>query len=94
MTRRRDMIKKWIMSLGVNRHECCTDETEENDMVAPITHILPLTTIRRARMLPNRGAVTVRIGQKLSSTDVVAETLLPGQHALFQRSPGFKRAAQ
>ena len=42
-------------------------------MLAPITHILPLTTIFRKRLLPGNGQVKVRIGDKLETTDVVAE---------------------
>lgn len=52
-------------------------------MVAPITHFLALTAIRRARMLPSRGQVKVRVGQKVSATDVVAECFLPGKHLVF-----------
>lgn len=52
-------------------------------MTAPVTHILALTSIQRRRVLPARGRVTVRTGQKVTAADVVAETLLPGQHLLF-----------
>lgn len=52
-------------------------------MVAPVTHILPLTTIRRARMLPLRGRVMTRVGQKVNASDVVAEALMPGKHQLY-----------
>lgn len=52
-------------------------------MVAPLTHFLALTAIRRARTLPTRGQVKVRVGQKVSATDVVAECFLPGKHLVF-----------
>lgn len=52
-------------------------------MTAPVTHILPLTNVQRKRVLPSRGRVTVRVGQKVNAADVVAEALLPGQHLLF-----------
>jgi hypothetical protein len=51
-------------------------------MIAPVTHILPLTLIRRARMLPGKGRVLVRVGQKVSATDVIAETTISGEHVL------------
>lgn len=52
-------------------------------MQAIVTHVLPLTTIRRPRLLPAPGKVLVREGQKVNSGDVVAEYRALGQHILI-----------
>lgn len=51
-------------------------------MLAPVTHILPLTTVQRERTLPVRGIVNVRLGQRVSATDVVAEARWSREHVL------------
>lgn len=52
-------------------------------MRASICHILPLTLIRRARMLPDAGQVLVRVGQKVGAADVVAEANIHNPHILM-----------
>ena len=42
-------------------------------MLAPVSHVLPLTLIRRERFMPIAGKLLVRKGQKLSATDVIGE---------------------
>ncbi|HMD87712.1 MAG TPA: hypothetical protein VKF38_00990 [Anaerolineaceae bacterium] len=49
-------------------------------MIAPVTHILPLTNIRRARRLPVPGRVLVKVGQKVNTTDIIADAPSNGQH--------------
>ena len=52
-------------------------------MHAPVTHILALTRLRRARMLEQRGSVLVRVGQELNALDVVAEAPPRRKHLLL-----------
>lgn len=42
-------------------------------MLAKVNHILPLTLIRRERILPMPGRLLVRKGQKVSATDPIGE---------------------
>lgn len=51
-------------------------------MLAPVTHILPLAKIRRARMLPASGRVLVRTGQKVNAIDPIAQARQGGQHVV------------
>ncbi len=62
-------------------------------MIAPVTHILPLTRIRRSRMLPGKGLVLAMSGQRVNATEVIAEMDIPGPHILLdiRRALGMKR---
>jgi len=57
-------------------------------MAANVAHIHPFTMIRRERILPIPGRVTVRKGQQVSATDVVAEAFLSPQYVLLEISKG------
>jgi hypothetical protein len=52
-------------------------------MLAQVRHILPITKIRRQRLLPGVGRVLVRKGQKVSAVDAIAEAVLEPQHILL-----------
>lgn len=51
-------------------------------MIAPVTHILALTTIVRTRLLPTPGRIIARVGQKVTSTDVVGEAIIGRKHLI------------
>jgi hypothetical protein len=57
-------------------------------MLSPVTHILPITNIRRTRLLPVAGKVVVRKGQKVNPQDVVAEANLAPEHILLEVARG------
>lgn len=52
-------------------------------MLAPVNHILPLTTIERERLLPVAGNVIVKLNQNVSSTDLIAEATWSREHLLI-----------
>jgi len=52
-------------------------------MLAPVTHILALTHIRRRRLLPFPGKVMVRLGQAVNPMDVIAQAPSPGSHIII-----------
>ena len=52
-------------------------------MRVPVTHILPLTNIIRERVMPVPGKVLVNPNQRISSTDIIAETNYAHEHVLL-----------
>jgi hypothetical protein len=57
-------------------------------MLASIKHVIPVTTIRRSRMLPIPGRVLVRKGQRVTTNDVVADAKISPEHILLDIGRG------
>ncbi|MFL7892416.1 MAG: hypothetical protein AB8I56_10145 [Anaerolineales bacterium] len=57
-------------------------------MLAPVVHVLPMTRIRRHRVLPVTGRVLVRKSQMVSAVDVICETNQNPQHVILDIARG------
>ena len=63
-------------------------------MLAPVTHILPLATVQRQRVLPAPGRVLVRKGQEVAAADTVADANLTPQHLVLDVARGLGLPAE
>jgi hypothetical protein len=54
----------------------------------PVTHVIPLTSIRRERVLPVPGTVTVRVNEKVNAAHVVAEAEPVSKHYFLDLARG------
>lgn len=61
-------------------------------MLAPVRHILPLTSISRQRLLPAAGRVLVRKGQNVQTSDIIAECDLSSRHLWLDIAAGLRLA--
>lgn len=52
-------------------------------MLAPVLHVVGLTSIVRERLLPVPGSVLARLNQKVSPVDVIAEASWAREHVLI-----------
>jgi hypothetical protein len=52
------------------------------------THVSLLVIVRRARLLPARGSIHVRVNQKVSPSDVIGRATLAPPHYLFDIAHG------
>lgn len=52
-------------------------------MITPVTHLLPLTHVRRDRMLPVKGHILVGTGARVNANDIVAEANQAGRHIIL-----------
>lgn len=57
-------------------------------MLAPVLHVLPMTKIRRHRLLPVTGNILVRKGQTVTPTEVIGEANLEPHHILIDVALG------
>lgn len=62
-------------------------------MLAPITYIQPLTTLRRTRQLPVEGTISVGLGDRLRASDVIGKTELHKQHLMLDAARALGVAA-
>ncbi len=52
-------------------------------MITPVTHLTPITYLRRARMLPEKGQILVNLNQRVNATDIVAESSHIAKHRIM-----------
>ncbi|MCL5429382.1 MAG: KOW motif-containing protein [Chloroflexi bacterium] len=52
-------------------------------MIAPVSYIQPLTTLRRQRVLPVEGQVLVKLGETVHSSNPVARASLESRHLIL-----------
>jgi hypothetical protein len=60
----------------------------DDNYLSTVTHVIPLTTIRRVRTLPVPGAVTVRVNEKVNAAQVVAEAEPTPRHFFLDIARG------
>jgi hypothetical protein len=54
----------------------------------PVTHVLPLTIIRRERQLPVPGTISARLNERVQATDVLAEAEVAPRHLFLDLERG------
>jgi hypothetical protein len=54
----------------------------------PVSHVLPLTIVRRDRTLPISGTVTARLNERVQAVDVIAEAETAPRHVYLDLARG------